>query len=742
MNEQDNNMTVGSQEPQQSAQPVQETNQVTTQPVMQPAQDLPQEQVTPAVSEASVVDNSTNQQMATQPVAGGTVSQEVTPEPVIVQPVDEVKVEATPVQAATEVVTEVDTSVVQEVAPQPVVSPTPEVVVQNSVPVQPEVTPVVTEKVPVATQEPVQPGVQQPTVAPTQAIIQPTIQPAAQGTTQPTEAAPVQTDIVPQAPLNPLANEPTTPQTVAPSTPVAPATPVQPMSGAVNSNSVGFVAASAGPKKKKNKGLIITIVIAVIAAIAALAYFVIVPFVVEKFLSNPKNVYETVIRTAFKEIGTTVEEVVHDKGIYDIQLAFDSNMESLADYSGYTYDLKYGVDPGKKAIETSFTIKDSNGAGYSYANYLKDNKQYIRYSSYRDLIYAGEADMDEASDMFASFNDMLGIAEKVNSEDISYLTNKLADLLVGSIDESKLTREEASIKINGEVKKVANNKYEIDSATANKMMEHIVNGIKDDEKAVAILAEMLEMTEQNLKDSLTSLTEEDDTDDEEVEDDTVIILNIYTTTGLKSDVVGYAITTNESDSEIHYYNTDDYFEVKVYLVTKDEETNKDVEYTITAVGKTTNGKTNVSVSYNDNEIMTLNVKDWTDTLKELEYKVFVEDSELSGVFKYATDVNDERGKYALEFSMEMGSEYLNIAFEFAEDWTSEVANINVGNAVTLSDDEIAEKHTEFMNLLTATPIGVLFSTVSGDYTTDIEDYYDDYDYDYDYDYSYDVEIDY
>ena len=77
-----------------------------------------------------------------------------------------------------------------------------------------------------------------------------------------------------------LVNVPATPDATPPSV-----TPTHPVSGAVNSNTVGFVAVSASSKKKKNKGLIAVIVIVALLVIAALGYFVIWPYVKNTYFS-------------------------------------------------------------------------------------------------------------------------------------------------------------------------------------------------------------------------------------------------------------------------------------------------------------------------------------------------------------------------------------------------------------------------------------------------------------------------
>lgn len=693
MNEQNNLNTETNQQSSQNVQPT----PVVDAPVSAP---VSQENVAPSTEPV--------QNVVTQPVAPTLepAPVEVTPQPVQEVAVQAVEVPATPVsipeavqQPVTQTVSNTTTSVASASAPAPV---------QETTIVEPQANVAVAQAVPSQPAQPVQPTVQ--------------------------EAPATQTDIVAQAqPLNPLANEPAQAAVNNSNgviTPSVPLTPAQPIGGAVDSSNVGFVAVSEPPKKKKNKPLIITIVLVILIGLAALGYFVIYPFVVNKFFSDPKKVYETVIKTAFNELSSNATEVIHSKAIYDLQFSFDSNIPNLESYGGYTYGINFGVDPTNEAVQSGFMISDNKvgtSTAQTYYSYLKDGKKYLKYSTNRNLIYAGEANLEELDSLFNmfSFSDILETAKNTNGEDTAYLINKFADLLVGSLDESKLSKEEASIKVNGKTLKVFNNKYQINQATAEATAKHIVNGFAEDDKSLEIIATLLDMETSTLKEKLKSISEDNEASEEdEEENDTVITFSIYTTMGIKPSVVGYGVKTSENDSTIHFYNTEDYFEFKLYSVEKDTETNKEIENTFDVIGKTANGKTNVSVNLNDKEIMTLKVKEWSDTAKDVDYTLMIDDeSAITGSIKYTKDLTDDKLKNSFEFSLEMGEQIVTVIVDFSVDWKKEVSYIVTNNAVTLSDDQIAEQHTIFLNAVYETPIGQLFKTVSGDVTPGIDDYY-------------------
>lgn len=620
----------------------------------------------------------------------------------------------------------VDTTPVQPTQGEVVTKPN-----ANATPVQP----VVQESQQVQQAAPVTQNVQptQPT-QPMQVVEQAPVQQPVQAPAEPVTNPEVHTDIVTQEAINPLANEPANPvvNTTQPAQNgvFAPSVPLNPNGGAIDSSNVGFVAVSAPPKKKKNKPLIIAIILIILIGLAALGYFVIYPFVINKFFSDPKKVYENVIKSAFNELSSNTTEFIHNKAKYELNFSFDSNIPTLQPYGGYTYGITVGADPENETAETKFVAINKNNQSVSYESYLKDGKKYLKYHNKSDYIYAGEANLKEPDKFYGifSFSDLLEGSKNANSEDVNYLINKLADLLVGSIDESKLSKEEASIKFNGETIKVINNKYKIDKAIAEATAKHIVSGIADDEKAVEILAQVLEMESSTLKESLKSALEEDkdDKENKDEEENISYTMCIYTTMGIKPSVVGYELKTDNDDDSIHYYKADNYFEFKVYSVKKDTETNKEVTNSLDVIGRTANGKTKVSVTLNDKELMTLDIKDWTDIEKDFDYTIQLDEKNvLTGNFKLVKDVNDKRLKNSLEFSLQMGDQFIAAVVDFTEDWSCTIANIDTDSSVTLSDDQINDYHEAFLLDLYETPIGELFKTVSGDVTPGISDYYDD-----------------
>lgn len=672
------------QQPVQAQQPVQNLNVPTGQPAIEP---LP----TPTVGQVQTTAQVQPQQ----------VQQAVQPVQQPVQPVQQVVQPTQPVE-------------------QNVVGTTPQVV--NTQPVQ-AVQPQVVQEQPV---QQVQPVVDNVVQQPIQNVV--SQEPVQNINIAPQEPVNQFQNIQEQQPLNPIPQQPSTPHDGMFS-------PSIPLNG-TDATQVGFVPSSEALPKKKNKPLIIGISVAVVLIVALIGYFVVYPFVLRTFFSNPMNVYETSINRFYKGITATTNDIIHNKAIYDISLSVDSNIESLKNFSGYTYGVNFGVDPDKELLQMGYNIKNNeNDNEYGAFTYIKDGKEYLKYSTRDGYIYNGEIDLEEKNALFGSYKEMFDNANNLDNDDIDYLINKLSELSISSINEDKLYKEDTTLEINGETTKVTSNKYEIDIDTFEEMVKHITGGLKSDSKTIELLAKFYDSSEDEVEEMLDELEKMFD-EKEDYDKDLVYTFNIYTY-GNKSEIIGFGITSSKQDFELQYYNKDNYFELNGKTVVENEMTGKTEENTIVIVGKTDNGKTNVSVKVNDSEILTLTITSWTDAKKELSYNLKYDEYKFNGKISSNYDINDKRLKYSLTIDVNTGDEYIKVTLAVDEDWDSEVSYINTDNAVTLTDTELENEKTKFNNSLMETPLGTILGTVSGDYNSSMNDYYNNYGYGFDDDDDYD-----
>ena len=597
----------------------------------------------------------------------------------------------------------------QPVPVQPI--PQPEVVAQPVEATNPVPQPQVAPATPVAA-TPVAPT-PTPVVAPTPVDVQPV-----------TPELPAVSPVASPAPVNApvdsnLGNMPQAVSTFEGSA----VTNIEPVVGAaptLNDASGGFVSGTVAPEKKTNKGLMAVIIVAVIAVLGVLGYFVVYPLIL-KSLVTPEKVYTNTINAVFKEITTTVEEVVHEKATYSIDLGVDSNMPTISSFGGYNYSVNVGVDPTTEAFQAGLTMKNSS-ANYSVWGYIKDGKKYTRYSTDDVLNYIGELATEESNELFDTFKQAIDTQDGADTEKINYIINKVNELVVSSIDETKLTQEDVTIKIGENDVKVLNNKYVMDEATVEKTAKHVLDGLKGDKTVVKNLSELLSYSEDKVKEMLTYEEPEKDEETEEDKEETPLIVNIYVTN--KGDFVGVAFTDGNID--FHYYNNNGSFELKLYEKSVNEETNKETENTASIVGVPKAGKTNVTVTYNKETVATLVINKNTETELDLIYEIVVEENQkINGTLAIKNDNNDKKIKNTIKFTMKASDQYLNIDLGTSIDWTTEVAKINTGNAVTVTEEEHATKKNAFREQVNNTPIGLFFQTTSGNMSGGINDYYDD-----------------
>ncbi|HAB67435.1 MAG TPA: hypothetical protein DCE23_08720 [Firmicutes bacterium] len=656
-----------------------------------------------------------NVQQGIEPLPTPTVSQPQVVQQPVQQPVNQEAPVSQPAQVNPQ---PQPVQVTQPVASQEPVQPT-----QPVPPVQ-QVTPVapIQQQVPVGQVQPTQ------SVTPTPVAQPQVVQQPVATTTQPVVE---QQNVIP-TPVNVVNPQTQDINSQVPTPPIQP-TPQVPSGGmygpsvpidlGTDATQVGFVASSSTIPKKKNKPLIIGIIVVVLVALGLLGYFFIYPLIVRTFFSEPINVYETSINHFYKGITDTTNQIVHSKAIYDISLTLDSNIEDLKSFAGYTYGVNFGVDPDKESLQMGFRLKNNEkDKDYYYNEYLKNGKKYLNYSTRPGYIYNGEIDLEEKTNLFVTYKELLDKSRELSSEDIEYLVNKLSTLTIGSINKDKLYNQDTTLNINEKVTKVTNNKYDIDKDLLNSMIKYIIEGLKDDDKAVEILSKYLDMEDKDTKDALDKVI--DSSSKMEIDKDLIYTINIYTY-GNKNEIIGFGITTSNQSFELQYYSLNGYIETHVKSVVEDSITGKTNENNIDITGRNESGKTSVSVKVNDSEILTFVVTSWTDTKKELSYNLKYEEYKFTGRISSNTDINDKRLKYNLYFEVNKNDEFIKATLSIDEDWDSDVSYINTDNAVTLSDNELELEQQKFISDLVDTPFGEFFKTSGNDINTDIIDHYGD-----------------
>lgn len=503
-------------------------------------------------------------------------------------------------------------------------------------------------------------------------------------------------------------------------------TPVTPQ--VTDSSNVGFVANGEPLKKKKNPIIGIIIGIVIVAILAVVGYFVVFPFVVKTFFTNPKQIYTVAIQNFTSNITKNVNNVVHDKGIFDISAKMETDIPMLEEYADYTYGVRFGYDPNKKNLEYGYSVKDDSNE-YSNYYYLKNGNMYTRYSTHRDLIYLGPVEQTNINEIFTTINALFTQREDIiNNEDINYIVNKTSQLLIETLDENKFVKEDASITVNGEALKVIRSKYTLNSEDIKSTILHIYEGLISDDKVLEIIATNAAVPKEELKKALNDSLEE--LKESEISKDNKIVMGIYTY-GNKVEAVGFEIAINDNFNA-HYYNKDGNYEfVAVSKTEYDEESDEDESTsTIKIIGTKSGNITNTTISFDDTEIAKLAISAWDDTKKEFDYTILANEDngiekDIKGHFLFTNEITDKKSSMKLAFDIELEEGDLGIELNFKNDWSTDVSNVNTNAAVTLEQMDLYNVATSFQTHLMRTPLGILFQTIGGTQDNDINDYYEE-----------------
>lgn len=539
-------------------------------------------------------------------------------------------------------------------------------------------------------------------VAPQQNIVNPTL---------PSNAPVQNTPINPT--VNPNGSVGVTSQEVIPSITTGPITNNN-INGIVDKTNIGFVSTGKPLKKKKNPLVVSAIVMAILLVVGGLGYFVGYPFVMKTFFNKPKEAFTKGINNVTSYATSIADDTVHDKGIIDLKLGLDTNIDSIKQFSGFTYGLKLGVDPYNNYLEMGYNVYNQNTQDdFSQYYYYKKDAYYKRYSTYRDLIYLQDIDNSTIQSLFTLINDKKTQITKLNNDDTKYIINKISSSLIASINEDNLVKEDTSYTVNDKAIKATRNKYVMDKGILDNTKNTIINNLTSDDKSLEILAKVFEIDKNEVNTTLNNLIKFSDNDN--------LTIGIITS-GNKMNITGYEIDYN-NDIVINYYKDNGNFVLKMDLKTNIDNETKENKIDVLGIKK--DKITNVSIKIDDKEVAKLTISTWTDEEKEFDYSIIdSEDKTITGSLKYTKNNSGNDVKHVIDFKIKNDDIYLNATLEINFDWTSEVANINTTAAKTISLEEAQQIDTSFIQYISTTPLKVLFQTIGGDVDTDINDYYD------------------
>ncbi|MCM1371160.1 MAG: zinc ribbon domain-containing protein [Clostridium sp.] len=313
-------------------------------------------------------------------------------------------------------------------------------------------------------------------------------------------------------------------------------------------------------KNKSNKGLKIALIIAGILVIAVVGFFLVTKFI----LFTPKNLFNKGIEKLYSGIENSANikesEKYKDKIVnikanskFDLYVNDDYLESNIQPILNILNDIKISTDQtiDTKTSEFNLISTLSNDAGkLSIGIISNENGIYYKLNDlYDKYLYLDTKDITNGLTNVNTFN----------QEDFNYAKDKIKEIFMSTLDDSKFEESDANLKLNDNDENVKAISYKIDEREQKRIYKEVISKIKDDSKLMEILTKMSGLSKEELIDNMNESNISDDFGD------AVITLKIYTK-GLFNDIVGYSLTFKEDDESIEIlyttYNKIDELKIK------------------------------------------------------------------------------------------------------------------------------------------------------------------------------------
>ena len=262
-------------------------------------------------------------------------------------------------------------------------------------------------------------------------------------------------------------------------------------------------------KSKKSVLLILAIVIVVIGiGLAGTGVFL---------LSKPKAVFQesyNYLTKGIKSLGLSDNSTLDilDKDKIKVENKINVNLDQSLGLGITNLDLNMHV-MNDRTTNTSKVYLDSkleNQKLLEFVSYLKEDKLYLTVTDIFDKYYY--TDIDTSS-----------LAEELTIEDMELLVGIVKNSLKKVITDEKFEKEKTTTSVDGIEESVTKLTLRVDDKLLSDIVVEVVYGIKADEKALEILANLSSVTKEELIKSLDEVV----TEVKETTGETLLTYNIY-----------------------------------------------------------------------------------------------------------------------------------------------------------------------------------------------------------------------
>jgi len=446
-------------------------------------------------------------------------------------------------------------------------------------------------------------------------------------------------------------------------------------------------------EKGKNKILILLIAVVVLLIGGILGY--------KYYTNKPQNLYKNALNTLYKKASEMLKEneeksiqYTFDNTIMvDGDLKLNTNIPELSEYTKQTYGFRFGLDIKNEKGEFGVSVKENENKIIEFLGYIIENKIYLKSEKIFDKIIYQENE----EDLF-DFSEIEKL--DIKREDLDYLIKVIIENISKSVEKENLSKSNETIKFNNEDLKVTKSTLLLNESSMYNISLGIIDGLKEDDKALEILAKFSQENKEDIKNTLNSVNKEENPFENMEE----IKVNIYTK-GFMNEVIGFNVVC-ENKEIISFIEKSKIKELNINIEKVNIKVNgKDNLYQ----GKIINEKEEII-----NFAIESNQKD-KETITDLKFNVFVEDSVIKGeaslseVIENAKKVvNKLKGnvKITAEENVEIGFD-LNIKFLVDE----KIGDIKIEEAVNvekLLEKDLVKMQNNLMEVIEKVPLLQLF----------------------------------
>lgn len=445
-------------------------------------------------------------------------------------------------------------------------------------------------------------------------------------------------------------------------------------------------------KKHKDKKLIILILVVLLIAL--------VIFGIKLYLGDSKVLLKGALNRGYTSISELLDEIEKNELDYNSNesmvmngnLKLNTNLEELAQYTDYTYDFNIGMDLKAEQMEVGLSMNKDNQTVINGLAHVIKNIAYLK----SDKIYPQMLYMDMGSNMFEEMKEET--TQTINYDDVDKLVNKFTMYLDNAFNRDAFTKEEATIKVNGNDVVVTKHNYEFNEENSYDFMSSILTSIKEDEEFIELLAKVTSVDIEEIKEMLNEETIEK----EDFEGMEKFNFCLYTK-GFFPTVVGLELYDSETSM----------------LATKDGEREelviKSSDFNMNLV--TENDVTTGSVKSEGEEVMSFKLtaqKSGQTTTEIVEFDV---KNIFNGKVELKTDrISDKKMEMTVSANLEMpaeeGTTTLGADFNYSLAIGGKLSEINTEGAVdfnTLTEADLQQISTNFTNAIAGTPLELLLT---------------------------------